>query len=467
MATEPLTILAIGGEARWARRLGFYLERSGARLATVSKIDEAADRLAGEAADFVLLCLPDVKRLHAARLRELTEAMDGATIVALLDEPGESTEHLLREAGLSEALPLALPARQLARILERYGQVRRLEEETRHLRQVLECRTSFEELIGGAAPMRAMYRLIEQVSRADAPVLVCGERGSEFLQAARSIRRRGSRAGQPMVRIECRADDPDRVELALFGPVGGDAHAEGPTPDGSAFARAGQGTLLLENVEALSTSAQRRLLHFLRSPFFQGETSASAHPVARLIATTSADLKRLVEEGKFNRDLYYRLSVLQVRIPPINERKEDIPLLAEHVLQSLQADDPARRTRPAASFSSEALLQLFQYDWPGNFEELASTVREAVGQSAALRIEPRDLPERLVESRAEAEAARPSYSANSPLRQAKQEFEAAYFNSLLELTRGNMTLASRISKVGRPYLYKKLKEYEIDPNDFR
>lgn len=467
MHDERFTLLIVDPDQRWAKRLGFLAERSGFRVDYAQTLADGQHGLESFSTEFAVLGMSDPTWLNTPQLKSLVASGPQTRFIALLEEPGESLEQLLKQVGFHDFLPRTMPLHQLAQILGRYGEMRKLQEQNYRYSKLLECRTSFENLIGGSAAMRALYRLIEQVSRADAPVLISGEAGSEFADVARSIHQRSGRAVHPLLMIDCQPMPPDKLELSLFGPVGRGNYALGPAPNTSAFAKAGEGVLMLGNIETMPDKLQQRLLEFLRAPFFQGETSNSAHPVARLFATTSANMPKLVQDGAFNRELFYRLNILHIRIPPLRDRREDIPMLAEHFLQEINAVN-GKKNRAALSFASNVILQLFQYNWPGNLAEFSEAIRHAAEKAKALQIETENLPDAVMKNGTKSDNTEfKSTLANIPLRQAKRTFEAEYFKNLLGRTGGNMTMASRISKVGRPYLYKKIKEYQIEPDEFR
>lgn len=465
---ERPSLIIVDSDLQWAKRLGRLLDQEGFAVEYAAEVDEAEAKLKGGDADFIVLDLNDTASIQRDQLRDLTDGAPHVQFVGLIASGrGEDEEAMFRGAGLYDLLPHDMPIDRMARALGRLGSIRRLEAENEVLRHVVECRTAFESLLGGSAPMRALYRLIGQVSKTDAPVLITGEPGSEFGSVARSVHQHSERSIHPLVMIECDRSAPREVELAIFGRVGSGSHPNGPSAENSAFARAGNGTLVLSHVEHLGEAVQSRLLSFFHAPFFQGESSSSPQPIARIVVTSTVDLRGRMEKGGFSRELFYRLSVLQVRIPPLRERREDIPMLAEFELHRIASTNRKRKERTAPSLSTDALLQLFQYDWPGNVDELSATIQQGADRSKGSEIRKRHLPPSLLDGQEEAETPKSHVHGDIPLREAKRSFESEYFKNLLRHTGGNMTLASRISKVGRPYLYKKIKDHSIEPNDYR
>jgi DNA-binding NtrC family response regulator len=258
--------------------------------------------------------------------------------------------------------------------------------------------------------------------------------------------------------VQCSELANGDADSALFGIEG---QGEGFAAMG-ALERAAEGTAFLRGVEALPSPVQDRLAATLQD--HQIIRSGGRRPVplrARLVASTCAPLLELVESGQFRRDLYYRLGVVTIASPPLRERREDIPLLANFFLEKFNR----KHNRRVEKFSFEALLVLSTYGWPGNVAELESEVERLVAQDTTGTIKLTDLPAHV--QREMTAGTNGVGAANVPLREAKKRFEREYFRDLLRRTKGNMSLASRSSRVGRPYLYKKINDYQIDPNDFR
>jgi DNA-binding NtrC family response regulator len=378
-----------------------------------------------------------------------------------------SYDELLRQAGTQRVLSLSLKPRQVADMLTTMADMRQLENQNYRLRQMLDGRSSYENLIGGSLPMRAMYRLLDQIAKTDSPVLITGEEGTESVDVAKAIHQKSERTEDPVIIVDCRkcADDPDAAPI--FGPRGSGAYASGPCPRFSAFAKSGKGTVVLHRIDALHLEAQQRLLDFMHRPFFQNETAGSPHPLSRIMATSCPDLLSRVEEGTFLRELFYRLNILQVRVPPLRERREDIPMLAQYYLRFNETGKNGHASGRGVSFSSEALLSLFQYDWKGNLAELRDLIHLLAQNVNGVEIDVGDLPAHIQQQAQAPQELKPTTYSDRSLKEAKRLFETDYFKHLLKRTGGNMTLASRLSRVGRPYLYKKVREYDINPEQFR
>jgi DNA-binding NtrC family response regulator len=459
-------LLLVDRDAAFVKALGAQLQPAGFAIHVAPDMDEARSRLAVMSFDFVAVSIHGRRAIDVEALTELADAAESARLVVLLPETHESYEDALRQAGLNHVIARGLPMRQIARYLTAQGEIRHLELQNYRLRQMLDGRTGYEGLIGGSAPMRSLYKLLDQIARTDSPILVSGEDGTERVDVARAIHQKSERAAQPLIVVDCADGVQDPEGSHIFGPPGSGNFASGPNPRNSAFARAGKGTVVLHRIESLAPAAQQRLLDFLHRPFFQNETPSHAKPLARIIVTAGANLLSRVESGEFLRELFYRLNILQARVPPLHERREDIPLLAHHFLR-VAGRRAADRAPASYSFSGQALLMMFEYEWPGNVEELRDVVQEIAKRTQGPIIEVNDLPAKLQSATQPAPGSKLNGRNHMPLKEAKRLFESEYFTGLLKHVHGNMTMASRYSHVGRPYLYKKIREYGLEPEEFR
>ncbi len=244
------------------------------------------------------------------------------------------------------------------------------------------------DLVGSSAPMQQLYALLAKVAAADCTVVLRGESGTGKELAARAIHRNSSRAARPFVAVSCAALAPSLIESELFGHEKGaftGAHARKP----GKLEGAEGGTLLLDEVGELPLPLQAKLLRVLQEREF--ERVGGTEPVQvdiRLIAATHRDLKSECEGGRFREDLFYRLNVVSITLPPLRERREDIPLLVRHFAAKYAAG-----RRPGLEISPEAWAYLVNYDWPGNVRELENAIESAVVLGAGYQILPADLPE--------------------------------------------------------------------------
>jgi two-component system NtrC family response regulator len=309
----------------------------------------------------------------------------------------------------------------------------------------------FEEILGTTPSMRNIFTIIQRVARTDATVLIEGESGTGKELIARAIHQRSRRRAAPFVAINCGAIPETLLESELFG------HEKGAFT-GAHIQRKGKleladrGTLFLDEIGELSLLLQVKLLRFLQDRTIErvgGRDSIRLD--LRIIAATNQDLKLQLQRGLFRQDLYYRLSVVTISVPPLRERGEDILLLANAFLR--QGTRPDRRR---VRFSPEAVRALMNYSWPGNIRELENKISRALILSRGRFIEPADL-----------DLKPPPPEPTHSLREARDAAERAALVSVLTRYRGNISQAARELKVSRPTLHSLLDKYAVDAKSFR
>lgn len=465
---ESFDLLIADENDAFIDQLSELLEPCGFAIRKARDFEEATEQAQGDPPQFMLLGIRCESPLPLKRLQAWMNVLPGTRVLALMDEPLETYERLLRQIGVSLVIPRRLSLRQIAAMIVQQGELLHLEHQNVELRQMLNTRMAYENLLGGSPPMRSLYRLIDQIARTDTPILITGEEGTERIEVARAIHQKSHRALYPLLVVDCAKEVEDAAATRIFGPLGEGQYSTGPSPYESVFARAGKGSVVLHRIEAIAAEAQARLLDFLHRPFFQNETPGTPQPLARLIVTAGPNLLGRVESGQFMRELFYRLNILQVRVPALRDRREDIPILAHHFLRLAIQQLKRQPAGKGFNFSSDVILRLFQYDWPGNLSELENVIREVTEHLAGPQIELDDLPAAIRQPPVpDRKIADFNGFSNMALKEAKRLFETEYFKQLLRRTKGNMTKASRFSRVGRPYLYKKIREYGIEPDVYR
>ncbi|MFN7917509.1 MAG: sigma-54 dependent transcriptional regulator [Vicinamibacterales bacterium] len=298
-------------------------------------------------------------------------------------------------------------------------------------------------LIGRSAAIEQLRQLIQRVARSDAKVLVTGASGSGKELVAQMLHQGSPRAGQPFVAVNCAGLPDGLLESELFGHVRGSftgAYRDKP----GKFEEAHRGTILLDEVGEMSLRMQGLLLRFLETGEIQkiGAEDAPGRVEVRVVAATNRDLRQLAEEGRFRPDLFYRLNVIHIKVPPLRERREDVPVLAEHFLQIYTS----RHGSPLRTLSDEALAALSAYAWPGNVRELQNVVERLVLTAQQAIVGPEALP---ADIRRPVEPTKPLFRerrrtiADELYRQMKEErlsFWAAVYPLYLQrdITRGNI-----------------------------
>jgi DNA-binding NtrC family response regulator len=325
---------------------------------------------------------------------------------------------------------------------------RRLLQENKFYRQELLSKYQFKNVIGRTAQMFHVYKTIAKVADSKSTVLLYGERGTGKELIARSIHYNSLRNDRPFIPIDCASLVETLMESELFGHVRG-AFTGAHSAKKGLFEEADGGTLFLDEVSNLNLSMQTKLLRFLQEHEIKhvGGTESIRVDV-RVIAATNQPLESAVKDGKFREDLYDRLNVVSITLPALRERKDDIPLLANHFLQKFSEENK----KTISHISPEALEILIQYSWPGNVRELEHTIERAVILSIHPIILPEDLPQKMFEEMKEMKILPPEKLL--PLK----EIEKRYVLQVLEETKGNKKKASEILGIDRTTLYRILEK---------
>jgi two-component system response regulator AtoC len=306
------------------------------------------------------------------------------------------------------------------------------------------------ELFARSPKMREAVNLAERVSTTDANVLITGESGVGKDLLAAFIHSKSRRSAQPLVKIDCATLPGELLEAELFGYERGAFTGAIETKAGR-FEAAQKGTIILDEIAHLSIDAQAKLLRVIERREFErlgGRRTIKLD--ARLIVLTNVDLDTAVKAGRFREDLFYRLNVIHIRVPPLRERKQDLSRLIQHFLKRYSA----KHARRVEHVSPSAMAILKAYEYPGNARELANVVERAVIVAAGRSVEEHDLPAGLSAAvAAQQQREKPRSLA---------EMEAAYISELLAATRGNKTECARILGISRKNLYEKIARYELD-----
>jgi two-component system, NtrC family, response regulator GlrR len=311
-------------------------------------------------------------------------------------------------------------------------------------------------IIGKSPSFVAAMALIERYAPSELPVLVEGETGTGKEMAARALHYSSPRQGMPFVPINCGALPDSLVENELFGHQKG-AYTDAKAAQRGLIALAERGTLFLDEVDTLSAKGQVLLLRFLQDRSYRPIGSDRLHTAdVRIVAATNADLEELARQGRFRLDLYYRLKVLHVVLPPLRERVQDIPALAQHFLGACSVS----MGRPQKMLNGESLQWLTEHRWPGNVRELESVIYRAYLLSDGDAIEIASIPEALG-----APSLRYANTAETDFSKAKAKviarFEVAYLADVMRRAQGNVTVAAKIAGTERRYLGKLLKKHRM------
>jgi two-component system response regulator HupR/HoxA len=307
-----------------------------------------------------------------ADITSLVRAINSGGIYRYIPKPWEPSELRLNVKRALETWELSHENTQLASALEEAN--RRLRDENLYLRREVERRYSFDQLLGASNPMQQVFEVMEKVAQTDATVLITGETGTGKDLVARAIHYAGSRADKRFLAQNCGALPETLLESELFGHKRGaftGAHADKK----GLFEVCDGGTIFLDEVGEMTPGMQVRLLRVLQDAEIRPLGSADSRKVdVRIMAATNRDLRKEVEEGRFREDLYYRLRVVEIALPPLRERRDDIPLLAQHFLDATNE----RMGREIKGFTHAAMERLMLYDWSGNVRELQNEIERCV-----------------------------------------------------------------------------------------
>ena len=315
------------------------------------------------------------------------------------------------------------------------------------LRDEVEHRYRFGNLVGKSKQMQEVFKLIRRVARVRSTVLITGRSGTGKELVAKAIHYNSPRKDKPFVAINCAAIPEALLESELFGHVKG-AFTGAIDHKPGLFEEADAGTLLLDEIGELPAAMQAKLLRTLEDRQVRRVGATQAVEVdVRLIAATNQDLDERVGDGRFRQDLFFRINVISIHVPPLVEHPEDIPLLAQHFLDKYAEERGQRRKK----LSPAALKAIMNYDWPGNVRELENAIERGVALSRTRTIEPADLPAAITAERGD--LLRTGAAEGVTLR----ELEERYILEVLEQTRGNQVQAAQLLGIDRKTLYRKLK----------
>jgi two-component system response regulator HydG len=327
----------------------------------------------------------------------------------------------------------------------------RLKTENRMLRETNKSRQGFGNIIGSAPDMEKLYRMIAKAGQSAHPVMILGESGTGKELVAKSIHFTGIFRNKPFIPIDCGSLVPTLIESELFGHVRG-AFTGATNPKDGLLAIAEGGTVFLDEIGELPVDLQAKLLRAIQEKEIRPVGSVKRVPInVRILAATNRDLERAVTEGTFRRDLFFRLNVLALRVPPLRNRRQDIPLLVAHFLERIGRDSGMEKT-----IADDSLKALLHYDWPGNVRELENSLERACALTSGNEIQLRDLPTQLYSVPIELMGiSQPPTNGIMPMAELEKQ---TILNALTQVN-GDKMLAARLLGIGKTTLYRKLKEY--------
>ena len=413
---------------------------------------EALDVVKREKPDLVLLdvMMPDMDGYEVCR--RIKEGAEANFIPVIMVTARTETEAIVKglKGGADEYVTKPFEPLELMARVNSMLRIRRMYQENTYLRQEIASQHHFEQLIGQSPAMKKIYAVLQKVIASDVTVLLNGESGTGKEAVARCIHYNGTRQRGPFVAVNCGALAENLLESELFGHKKGAFTGASEDKQGL-FQAADGGTLFLDEIGETSPSMQVKLLRALQEGEITRVGENQPRQIdARIIAATNRNLEAEVKEGKFREDLYYRLSVFPIDLPPLRQRRDDIPLLAQHFLEK-------RRGKNAIGFTPEALNALGRYDWPGNVRELENEIERAlvlISEGNVIALEA--LSEKIVPSQQER-----SWRREGKLKDVLAGVERDMISEAFDACGGNKTRMSDHLGISRYTLLQKMKEYGI------
>ena len=423
--------------------------QSGMRVTAVATAEQALGVLANSVIDIVITDL----KLHESEsdgldlIRQVHENYRDIAVIVVTGYGSIDSAVSATRLGAVDYVTKPFRVEELRTRIERVAKAVELQQDNRLLREQLKNKPGFGGLIGLSAKMQSVYKMTEKVSQHEYPVLILGESGTGKEMVARSIHFSGPRKNFPFVPVDCSSLVPTLIESELFGYVKG-AFTGAMQAKRGLFESAQGGTLFLDEIGDMPIDMQAKLLRALQEHEIKPVGSTDRRKIdVRIIAATNRDLPTAIQTGAFRQDLYFRLNVVQMKLPALRDRKSDIPLLVTSFLEKFSGMHGATRT-----ISIQAMSNLIAYDWPGNVRELENAIERAVALGSGSVLESADLPSNL---RLCTGGSMPSAHEILPL----EDLERRAILSTLRETTGDKLAAARMLGIGKTTLYRKLKQY--------
>ncbi len=449
--------------AEIASGLGYAVE-------STADLQQARSLLRSSAADILLVNLPmGGSRQGLELIAEVKLLYPRISIIAMTSSGLVNTAVEAMRCGAADYLTKPFTMDDFSGVLERASQAFLTDTASRQLREQLRASQGLGAMIGRSPEMEKVYRILSKVAQSTHPVLILGESGTGKELVARTIHAYGPNGQKPFLPVDCGSLVPTLIESELFGYVKGAFTGANRSKDGL-LVSAESGTVFLDEIGELPLDLQAKLLRALQEREVRPVGATHRVPIkARIVAATNRNLAEMVEKGSFRKDLFYRLNVVNLRLPSLRDRREDIPLLAAHFLDRISRERGGKFT-----LSDEALRTMMRYDWPGNVRELENSVERACALSSGPILHLGDLPTQLQNN--ELEARRATFEAGQAAENGNgnhagaapvttlADLEKQAILSAIRTLHGDKLQAARLLGIGKTTLYRKLKEYGIaDP----
>jgi two-component system response regulator AtoC len=454
---QTRNILIIDDDEAFRRMLLEALTNKGFEASGVGSAEEGLEFLKGTSVDFVLLDvqLPGMSGIEALEAVRSADSRPDVIVMTAFSDKETAITALSKGAHDYFSKPFSL--KEMEVVLNRAIERRRLQEQVRSLKETIRTTGPMQRVIGDSPEMHSVREMIERVAQLDATVLITGESGTGKGLAADTIHALSPRSSGPYVKLNCAAIPESLLESELFGFEKG-AFTGALKRTAGKFELASGGSLLLDEIGDMPLTIQPKLLRVVEEK--QVERLGGGLAVAvdtRIIAATNQDLESLIHDKSFRQDLYYRLNVAAIRLPPLRERRQDVPLLIEHFLKRMGlGPDGGRRT-----INDEAVDMAAKLDWPGNVRQLANALERAAIASPGSTITAKALTQAV--SGPMAKTSTPSLPQGLSLRETLIQVEKAMIIQALSHAGGRQTEAARLLGVSPKNLWNKIKKHGIDP----
>ncbi len=452
-------VLIVDDDESMRHVLTMILRDHGYDARTVASGDEALKELGARDYDVVLSDVRMPKMDGITLLREIHRAHPELTVVVMSAYGSHDTALEAMKAGAYDYISKPFKPDEVVLVLKKAEERERLKRENVRLRGEIHREFGIENLVGQSAPLKELTRQIRKLAPVKATVLITGESGTGKELVARAIHDLSPRASMPFIAVNCGAIPEQLMESELFG------HARGAFTDAvrskkGLFGEADGGTIFLDEIGELPHALLVKLLRVLQEEEVRrvGENRSEKIDV-RVVAATVRDLAKLVSEGRFREDLYYRLNVVQLQMPPLRDRAGDIPELVEHFIEKYNRR--MNREPPVRGADPQALEFLTSYAWPGNVRELENAIERAMVLCDGERLDVESLPDRITAPERPAPAPM-SFGDELSIKKATRALEEELIRRALQRTRGNRTRAAELLEISHRALLYKIKEFGID-----
>ncbi len=449
---EKANILIVDDEKDICRALNILLTKEGHAVKEAYNGEEAVERIMKENFDIIMTDIKMGKMDGFEVLRQSQKISPDTSVIMMTAFASVGSAVEAMRAGASDYITKPFINDEIRLTIRRILQSRDLQMENQILRQELSQRhEAFANIIGNSEPMQKVFTFMEKVIPNKSNILITGESGTGKGLVAQAIHEAGPRKGKPFISINCGAIPENLLESELFGHKKGSFTSANEDKKGLITMASG-GTLFLDEISELPQALQVKLLHVIQTKELTpvGDTRIITVDI-RIIAATNADLMQRVKEGRFREDLYYRLNVIEIRMPALRERRDDIPVLIKHYL-AISAKEAEKCVK---DIDYEAMQALLAYDWPGNIRELRNTIERATVLADGEMITIHDLPDKFRTLDIEGVS-------TSSLRQALDEFEREYIRRSMTENKGNKETTASTLGIDLATLYRKLKKLRIE-----